>query len=258
MVDREHNRILVWLNGSSTSPKTVSGTLINPSSLFVTKGGDIYVYDSPLNDRIVKLRLDSNTSEFVTNISEPCTRFFVDLQNSIYCSSTDQHRIIRMNGTADGKTSSVVAGVGCPGPLFNMLHYPQGIFVDVKFNLYVADSFNNRIQRFAYGEANGITLMGFEASVRSLLHRPTSVVLDDNGDLFVVDSNNHRIVRSTCFGFECLVGCSSEIGSAANHLDHPQSMAFDSAGNMWVTDMGNNRIQRFILNRSTCGMSLHF
>ena len=148
----------------------------------------------------------------------------------------------------------LVAGVGCAGLLPNMLHHPRGVFVDMKFNLYVADTSNDRIQRFAHGEANGITVMGFGAAVRFLLRRPTSVVLDADGYLFVVDSNNHRIVRSTCFGFECLIGCSDKSGSAPNQLNQPESMAFDSIGNMFVTDMENSRIQRFIVTSNSCGM----
>ena len=257
MNDQDNGHIMAWLNGSSTSPRIILTNLTTSSTFFVTSGGDIYVYESPINGPIIRMKLSSNIKEFVANIDEPCTKLFVDHNNSLYCSSMDQHRVMRMDVSGDRLTSVLVAGVGCAGLLPNMLHHPHGVFLDISFNLYVADTSNDRIQRFARGEADGITVMGFGALIRTSLHKPTSVILNTDGYLYVVDSNNHRIVRSTCDGFKCLVGCSSESGSAANQLSQPQSMAFDSIGNILVTDTQNSRIQKFILVRNSCGTFLH-
>jgi hypothetical protein len=134
----------------------------------------------------------------------------------------------------------------------NMLYYPQGIFVDINFNLFVADCYNHRIQNFQSGQSNGITIAGNGAPQTITLNYPTSVVLDANGYLFIVDCNNNRIVASGSTGFRCVVGCSGASGSASDQLSHPQTMAFDSYGNIFVTDYLNNRTQKFLLATNSC------
>ena len=148
---------------------------------------------------------------------------------------------------------TAAAGTGAPGSAANMLHVPQGLFVDNQMNLYVADSNNSRIQRFEPGQSDGIPKAGTGASGTIALLFPTDVTLDANDYLFIVDSNQHRIIGSDASGFRCLVGCSGSAGSDAEHLKYPQSMAFDSYGNIYVTDRYNDRIQQFFLQSNSCG-----
>jgi len=133
-----------------------------------------------------------------------------------------------------------------------MLYDPRGIFVDINFNLYVADSGNNRIQLFQSGQPNGTTVAGTSRTI--LLYHPTSVVLDADGYLFIVDNGNLRIIGSGPAGFRCVAGCSGTRGSASYQLYNPQTMAFDSYGNIFVTDTENGRIQKFVLAAYSCGM----
>ncbi|CAF1689962.1 unnamed protein product, partial [Adineta ricciae] len=149
------------------------------------------------------------------------------LNNNLYCSSAETHSIYKLEHNSSTLSPRVIAGTGCPGPLMNMLDHPYGIFVDKDFRLYVADSHNNRIQRFDRGETNGITIAGFGAEVVLILARPTSIVLDGDSYMFIVDSGNHRIIRLIPSGFECLLGCTGTTGTASDQLTHPHAMAFD-------------------------------
>jgi hypothetical protein len=115
----------------------------------------------------------------------------------------------------------------------------------VNFDLYVADSRNNRVQLFQSGESNGITVAGSGSPNPTInLDCPTGIVLDADKYLFIVDANNHRIVGSGLNGFQCLVGCYGP-GSESNQLDLPSTFSFDRSGNMFVADQRNNRIQKF-------------
>ena len=49
------------------------------------------------------------------------------------------------------------------GSASDRLADPQGIFVDIDFNLYVADNGNNRIQLFLPGQLNATTVAGIGA-----------------------------------------------------------------------------------------------
>jgi DNA-binding beta-propeller fold protein YncE len=219
--------------------------------------GNIYVDNGDLNNRIDKWMLNATNSEPVINVRGSCTGLFIDINNALYCSSMNQHHVIKVDLNSATMIPIIVAGTGCPGPVPNMLDHPHGIFVDTRFYLYVADTHNNRIQRFSPGQLSAITIAGFGASVYFILNRPTSVVLDADGYLFIVDSHNHRIIRSLSDKFQCVVGCEGESGATSRHLHNPQTMVFDSDGHIFVTDLSNHRVQKFTLAINTCGMSFH-
>ena len=135
-----------------------------------------------------------------------------------------------------------------------MLSSPAGIFVDSNITLYVADTGNDRIQRFSAGQTNATIIAGNGAPSTITLLSPMDVVLDGDGYLFIADTNNHRIIGSGPDGFRCVVGCTGSPGSASNQLMNPRSLSFASNGNIWVADYNNRRIQKFTLEHSnSCG-----
>ncbi len=234
----------MWHNGSITLNITVPNNFTNPYSLFLSDKDDIYVD---------KWLWNSTNSELKVYTSSSCAGLFLlDTTNTLYCSSTDQHRVFKIG--LDTGASIPIAGTGCPGPVKNMLDHPQGIFVDDHMNLFVADTDNNRIQCFQPGQRDAMTVAGFGAMILFILKRPTSVILDGDGYLFIVERGNNRIIRSVANGFECLFGCSRMSGSSSSALNNPQMMAFDTDGNILVTDVNNRRIQKFLLIRNSCGM----
>jgi len=166
------------------------------------------------------------------------------------------HQVVKRSLNDPEMTSVIVAaGTGSQGSAFNELSFPRGIFVDVNFDLYVADCLNNRVQLFQSGELNGITVAGSTSLNPTInLNCPTGIVLDAEKYLFIVDSGNHRIVGSGLNGFRCLVGCYGQ-GSQSNRLNHPFSLSFDRSGNMFVADQDNNRIQKFEYLEKSCGTS---
>ena len=251
--DRETNHILIWNNKSLSPTRSLWEKLHKPWSLFVTVHGDVYVDNGHLNNRIEKWTMNKTDSDIVIYVNGTCTGLFVDRNNSIYCSSINHHYVIRMALNSEQMMSIIVAGTGCPGPLSHMLDHPHGIFVDVDFTLYVADTFNDRIQRFLPDKSHASSAVGSSMEARFRLRRPTGVVLDADGYLYVVDSDNHRIIRSISSNkLECIVGCSGESGSTASQLHNPLTMSFDSVGNIYVTDVKNQRIQKFILRSNKC------
>jgi hypothetical protein len=149
--------------------------------------------------------------------------------------------------------NTIAAGSGAWGSAPNQLWVPRGIFVDVNFDLYVADAANNRIQLFQSGELNGTTIAGNNSLNPTIaLKHPNGIVLDAQKYLFIVDSHEHRIVGSGPNGFRCLVGCQGW-GSQSNQLSFSWTLSFDSSGNMFVIDQGWNRIQKFFFFENSCG-----
>jgi sugar lactone lactonase YvrE len=244
------NRIQVWLEGSINPTRTISGNIIYPVSLFVTSSGDIYVDNGYYYGEVDRWLLNATNSIPAMYIPQSCNGLFIDINNTLYCSLGYLHQVVAKSLDDISNTFKITAGTGCYGSASNMLYYPQGIYVDINFNLYVADFINSRIQLFQSGQLNGTTVALGTIS----LSNPTSVVLDADGYLFIVDYGNSRIIGSGPAGFRCVAGCSGASGSASNQLSNPQTMAFDSYGNIFVTDVDNSRIQKFVLAAHSCGM----
>ncbi|CAF1390512.1 unnamed protein product, partial [Adineta ricciae] len=257
VANRESSRVHVWLEGSTTPISNISNGLSNPYSVFVTDNGNIYVDNGASNKRVDQWQLNSNGSVPVLFTCDICYDLFVDSNNYIYCSMTNYHEVI--GKTLDIATKqnvwSIVAGTGSAGSTTTTLSSPRGIFVDVNFNLYVADSGNARVQQFSYRQQTGTTIAGAAAAGTISLSTPTDVALDADGYLFIVDSENQRIVGSGPYGFRCIAGCTQSAGSASSQMDSPSTFGFDSYGNIYITDRDNNRVQKFLLSTNVCNGS---
>jgi len=252
VADQADSRVQVWLQGSVTPDKTISGGFYSPYSVFATYSGDIYVDNGVSNGRVDKWPINANSSvPFMTTPSH-CFGIFLDLIDNLYCAVTYSHQIVK-KWLYDNATASVmIAGTGSSGSAANQLNLPAGVFVDVNFNLYVGDCGNDRIQMFALGQFNAITVAGNGASGTITLNCPSGITFDANGYLYITDTYNNRIIGSGPYGFRCLFGCTTTVGSAANQLYYPRSLSFDTYGNLYVVDQYNNRILKFILATNSC------
>ena len=109
-----------------------------------------------------------------------------------------------------------------------------GVAVDGEGNIFVADTGNNRIQKFT---EEGQFLREVEC-------KPNDIAFNTiNGKLYVSDYSKHQVVIlnsdltfSNAFGGE---------GSAKGKFKSPQGIAFDRIGNVFVVDCENSRVQVF-------------
>ena len=248
--NQETGQILIWSNDRINPTTVLHANLYSPLSIFVTMNGDIYVGD----DSSIRQVLYSNSSKLIMPMTSRCIGLFVDITNSIYCSSDPQHQVFKKwLGDKNASVMTSVAGTGSNGSAPNQLSSPNGIFVDTNFDLYVADWRNDRIQLFRLGQSNGITVAGNTSEKQTItLYRPSNVILDANKYLFITDTDNNRIIGSDKSGFRCIVGCTDSSSSNFDQLSIPRSIAFDSSGSLYVVDYNNNRIQKFSPTNSCC------
>ena len=237
------------------SIRTISVTFGKAYTTFVTFNGDIYAGDSN-QGQVRRWSPNATDSVSVMLIQKDCWGLFVDIINTVYCSVGDSHYVVSMSLGDTRNTLTLVAGKSCNGSTADTLYYPSGICVSLNFELYVADTVNNRVQLFHPGRANATTVAGAGASGTIDLNYPEHIVLDYDGYVFIADAGNNRIVGSGPNGFRCVAGCSGTSGTAANQFNHPQTMAFDSFGNIWAVDQLNGRVQKFGLDTNSCGKHL--
>ncbi|CAF3330103.1 unnamed protein product [Rotaria sp. Silwood2] len=177
--------------------------------------------------------------------------FFVDKDNNLYVSGSYTATVIRIpSDSSNGNNGVVVAGNGIYGSGPEQLTYPCGIFVDDARTVYVADSNNHRIQKWAVEASFGVTVAGNGmCNINSLsqICNPTSVVVDSNQYIFTVDNYFFRILRwapNSNVG-ECIAACSGNEGLQSDHLSHVSAIALDGHGSLYVSDQDNNRVQKF-------------
>ena len=93
----------------------------------------------------------------------------------------------------------LVAG-GSLGPAANELYLPFAVIVDNSGNIYIADSYNSRIQKWAPGATTGVTVAGsstgISGSAYNQLNSPLAIFLDAGAkNLYICDYGNNRIVK---------------------------------------------------------------
>ena len=96
-------------------------------------------------------------------------------------------------------TGITVAGTpNAFGNASNQLYNPWGLALTSENTLYVADRYNNRVQKYLRGSLNGTTVAGQANSTTcssyQCLSHPISIALDDNENLFISEESNHRVV----------------------------------------------------------------
>lgn len=219
-------------------------------AIYATNNGDIYCENGMNYQQMSKYVVSSNRTTVAMNISRQCGGLFTNINNTLYCAMFDLHIVVTVSLNNHQTAPTLIAGItGSSRSALNMINQPYGIFVDATFNLYVADSLNNRIMKFQYGQLSGTVVAGADAIETTRLNEPSGVILDGDGYVYIADYGNHRTVASGLNGFQCIISCSGA-GSATNQLNYPQTIAFDSYGGIFVTDKENNRIQKFALRAS--------
>ena len=250
-------KVIQFSTTNTTPTRTVSNGVPLPYSVFVTADDNVFVSNYGSGNAVSMWTPNATNGTLLMNLTSPCYSVFVDINNTLYCSVDQNHTVRALSLSAGTNVTTIVAGNGSFGSSSTQLYTPNGLYVDINLNMYVADCNNNRIQLFKYNQLNGTTVVSSGVTGTMSLDRPTAVTLDVNGYLFIVDLGNDRVVGSGPTGFRCIVGCSGSNGSSSAQLSAPRFLAFDVDGNLFVSDVYNGRIQKFLLASNSCSKSKH-
>lgn len=164
---------------------------------------------------------------------------------SVYVADSLNHRIVHLSvqGTLLnqwGSFGQMQDGVPAVPGTFSE---PWGVAVDPDGNVFVADTWNHRVQKFS---ANGefISTIGPSAQDdEQIFWGPRALAFDREGRLFIADTGNHRIAIYDNSGE--FLGDFGEQGYDFGQLREPVGIAFDSDNRIYVIDTWNHRVQVF-------------
>jgi uncharacterized protein (TIGR03663 family) len=167
---------------------------------------------------------------------------------SIYVVDSGNNRIQHFSAEGQwlsswGTFASVDQGEA-PGGTFNQ---PFGIAVGPDGSVYVADTWNYRIQKFT-ADGKFVTMWGVsgQAETPDAFWGPRGLAIDSAGHVYVSDTGNKRIAVFDANGqFLTQFGT---YGMNAGELDEPVGLAIGSNGNVFVADTWNQRVQVFAPN----------
>ena len=165
----------------------------------IDSGGNLYVSSEFLNI-IVRWNATSNlTATILSGLSSPRHIYLDEPNQFIYVADRLNFRVIRSD--LSGGSRVIVAGGNGNGAAANQLSDPCGVYVSSQSGtVYVADTGNNRIQKWTSNATFGITIVGYANGTAGIglygLNAPYAVILDASETfLYVPDLNNNRIQR---------------------------------------------------------------
>jgi hypothetical protein len=133
-----------------------------------------------------------------SQLNSPIGLYFDSSSNSLVIANAGGNNIVRWVLGASSWTLVAGSPNGTIGATSTMFYYPVGVTFDSWGNMYVADTYNHRIQFFLAGQSSGTTIAGVTSTrgnSSTLLNFPFNLILDANLNLYVADSMNHRVQK---------------------------------------------------------------
>jgi len=268
------------------------GSFITTGALFVADWNNnrVLEYSAPLSTgesaSVVLGQANSTTTTRgateATTMAGP-NAVAMDAAGNLYVSDAFHCRVLQFTPPFTTGMSATLA-VGEPSGANNLttsdcaltatgLGNTFALTVDSNGNLWVSDTFSNRILKYpapiTAGETATVVLgqttftanlcnQELEAPTAATLCDPGGLAFDSAGDLWAIDTGNNRVLMYPAANL--VTGGSATVvlgqpgfgtrtanngGISASSLSFEfaiTGLAFDSTGNLWVTDQANNRV----------------
>ncbi|MGA7398686.1 MAG: hypothetical protein WBW38_01605 [Candidatus Sulfotelmatobacter sp.] len=276
-----------------------SAQLNNPQGVFLDASGNIYIADTEDN----RIRVVNTTTATITvaGVAIPSLTIatvagtgtagylgdtaaaisaelsgpygvFVDSTGNIYIADTGNNVIREVSSAGiittvvGNNTECTPAGATCGdggAPTSAQLNFPAGVFLDAAEDIFIADTFDNRIRQVTASTGTITTVAGTgargysgdgSAATSAVLDTPYGVFVDTAGDIFIADTENFviREVFASTGNIQTVAGNNTQGFSGDGgqstlaELNSPTGLFGNAAGNLYVADTDNARIRQLV------------
>jgi len=248
--------------GARDHDQSSQATFSDPFGVAVAENGIVYVADAGDNNRIRKIS-DGKVTTFVgdkegfadgigqhASFNTP-SGLAIDRDGNLYVADTGNNRIRKVS--ANGVVSTI-AGDGtagyADGPAAQArFNGPIGVALDKQGNLYVADTYNDRIRRISTdGQVKtiaGAGAPGYTDGIgdAALFDTPCGVTVMSDGSLIVADTGNRRLRRITRDRDVTTLPVAD--------LSRPAGLAVTHDDVLYVTELGGSRVLQIAPDNAT-------
>ena len=232
--------------------------LDSPSGIFVDDEENVFIVDSN-NYRIQKWAKNSKTGKtiFGGNGSGRSENQFV-FPRDIYVDKllgifvTDTYRVVKCDTSRNIGTTILGNYFGTSN---NDLWHVRGISFNSNGEMFVADAFNNRLQKKNLSSGIITTQIGNDSKINEL-YRPEGIAIDTDNSIYVSDNNN-RIQKflNNQFVGQTIFPNSNTSYSTTFYLGQPKNLQLDSLNNLFIADSNSNRILKLNLNNNSIAVA---
>ncbi|HEY2746598.1 MAG TPA: hypothetical protein VGL86_18325, partial [Polyangia bacterium] len=276
-IDRRSGAVTSWLGaadqpGFVDAPNGADARFDRPAGVCADGAGNLLVADSGNHVvRIVSLSsgavrtLAGAHSAGASDGDADAARFFDPLglvwdpKGGWYVADTGNSTIRKV--ASDGRVTTIAGAAGQLGASDGngaaaRFNHPQGLALDGRGSLYVADRDNRLLRRIELATGAVTTLAPIlERGLRPVA--PTGLAVDE-GALFVADYGAQVIFRIdpasqrgvVLAGKPNVPGIADGAADAAR-FNRPESLAADGLGNLYVADVGNGAVRKVALATRT-------
>jgi len=165
--------------------------------------------------------------------------------DSLVLTDTNNHRLraFTANGMFIEKWGENGSGEG-------QFYYPQGVAVNSKGEMVIADAGNHRIEitlgpppDMMHLPGTFVRAFGKDGTGDGDFHNPLAVAVDAADNIYVTDTDNNRVQKFDAQGK--FIAKWGRGGRGDGEFNLPSGVTVDRNGNVYVVDTDNHRIQKF-------------
>ena len=219
-------------------------TLADPFGIAVAEDGTVYVSDAGESNRIRKIAPDGSVTVlaggsegFADGAGQQAafntpSGLAIDADGNLYVADTGNNRVRKV--TPEGVVTTI-AGDGTAGYADGSaaqarFNGPVGVAVDEAGNVYVADTYNDRIRKISTD--GQVTTIG----ANEVFNTPCGVVVASDGSVFVADTGNSQLRKITTDGSVTTLAINQ------TDLSRPVALAITHDNFLYVTELDRSRV----------------
>ena len=238
--------------------------LESPQAVAADLSGTIYIADT--GNGVIR-KVSGGVISTLARLTGYIYDLKLDAGGSLYVAAGNSAFRVTPAGVVTKIAGSASAGTfsGDGGPAINAgFSVVEGIAVDNDGNVYLCDTYNNRIRRITTDGIVQTIAGGNDAgfagdngpAASALINQPTNIATDFIGNLYISDSLNYRIRKIALDGKITTVAGKGPCCDSPNISSYisPGPLTLDTAGNVYFFDRMTNGIFEVILG----GVLLHF